>query len=197
MDVQIKLFDAMLEAECTLFIIRAALKRTNLADRLAKEAAEKAEAERLAKEAAEKAETDRLAKEAAEKAEAEHLLRHARQSANHDQDAADIHDAAAANKVAAPAVGAGSSSMLESEEDRQDRHAQDDADLITRRINESLLSNKSSTLEQMEEETPNQHVSVRRHSCWEYFLYFLCCRCCCHREQPDSNSFEEPLINYS
>ena len=67
-DIQIKLFDAMLEAECILFIIRAALKRTNLADRLAKEAEEKAEAERKAKEAEEKAEPERLANEATAKA---------------------------------------------------------------------------------------------------------------------------------
>merc|ERR1712032_475588 len=141
-----------------------------------------------AKEAAEKVEAERKAKEAAEKAEAEHLLRHARQSANHDQDAADIHDAAAANKVAAPAVGAGSSSMLESEEDRQDRHAQDDADLITRRINESLLSNKSphSTLEQMEEETSDHDISVRREGCWGIIL--SCCCCCCDSDQPDMDS---------
>ena len=39
-DIQIKLFDAMLEAECILFIIRTALKQTNLAN----EAEEKAEA---------------------------------------------------------------------------------------------------------------------------------------------------------
>ena len=47
------------------------------AERLAKEAADKAEAERLAKEAADKAEAERLAKEAADKVEAERLAKEA------------------------------------------------------------------------------------------------------------------------